>query len=163
MGNLRQRSKHQWYSMTNCFYVKKCSAEQIWLPSSMHVCEYWLHVFSHGSQRPISPGSLSRKMWAMLAFSLHWMPLAGDVNPAFFLSVSKVTTDDSLVDALLSNSPHRTVRNVGLESNTSDCCVMGVFVSSLQSCISPHVCFQLEKETVLTWACNDYDFSFIQK
>lgn len=30
-------------------------------------------------------GSLSRKMWAMLAFSLHWMPLAGDelVNPTF--------------------------------------------------------------------------------
>lgn len=40
---------------------------------------------------------------------------------------------------------------------------MGVFVSSLQSCISPHVCFQLEKETVLTWTYNDYDFSFIQK
>lgn len=77
MGNLRQRSKHQWYSMTNCFYVKKCSAEQIWLPSSMHVCEYWLHVFSHGSQRPISPGSLSRKMWAMLAFSTgcHWLEM----------------------------------------------------------------------------------------
>lgn len=27
----------------------------------MHACEYWLHVFSHGSQRPISPWFLKQK------------------------------------------------------------------------------------------------------